>query len=380
MDAFLFEDLKRIIEKKGVCISLYMPMHRTGAEVREDPAKLRKLLKQAEQTLAHSGVRDLDIREFLSPVEELENDLFFWRAGNVGLAVFLAKDFFEKYRLPLEFKDLVIVNDRFHVNSLLPLFTGDGRFYVLACSQKMVRLFQGSRYAVSEIEISGMPHDIADVMQYEDTTQKERVYHNRPNIGEYKTASHSQVEEMNDVDHLHRFAQAIDKSIHPIFRNERTPLIFAGVERLHSIYREANTYPFLMEEGIFGNPDQFSEKEIHTQAWKIVEPFFRQEQSKAVERYMNNKNMGYTSNNLEEITIAASEGRVDTLFIDNSSHAWGVFDPLKRAIQIHDKEYPGNEDLLNLAAINTLRNKGAVYATPKENIPEKSIIAAIFRY
>jgi hypothetical protein len=380
MDAFQFEDLKRIMEKKGVCVSIYMPMHSTGAEVREDPAKLRKLLKQAENALAQSGIRDLDRAEFLATAQKLENDPLFWRSGNVGLALFISDGFFERYRFPLRFQDLVVVNNRFHVKPMLPLFSSEGRFYILAASQKMVRLFHGTRYSVSELEISGMVKNITDVLQYEDITTKERSFHNRPNVGDYKTGSHGQAEEMNDEDHLYRFAQAIDKSIHPIFRNEHAPLILAGVERFHPIYRQANTYPFLLPEGIFGNPDLLNEKDLHARAWEIAEPFFLEEQKKAAERYMNNRNTGLASRNLGENILAAAEGRVDTLFVDTTSECWGLFNPVTKEIAIHDKKNNGDEDLLDLAAINTLKNRGVVYAVPKEFIPEKSNIAAIYRF
>ena len=38
------------------------------------------------------------------------------------------------HRLPLAFETLVVVANRFHVKPLLPLFMGNGRFYVLAFS------------------------------------------------------------------------------------------------------------------------------------------------------------------------------------------------------------------------------------------------------
>jgi hypothetical protein len=47
---------------------------------------------------------------------------------------------------------LVIVSERFHVKPLLPLLSGDGRFYVLALSQNEIRLLQGTRYSVEQVD------------------------------------------------------------------------------------------------------------------------------------------------------------------------------------------------------------------------------------
>jgi len=48
----------------------------------------------------------------------------------------------------------VVVSDRFHLKPLLPLLTGDGRFYILALSQNQVRLLQGTRYSVRGLYLS----------------------------------------------------------------------------------------------------------------------------------------------------------------------------------------------------------------------------------
>jgi hypothetical protein len=45
-------------------------------------------------------------------------------------------------------------SDRFHLKPLLPLLTGDGRFYILALSQNQVRLLQGTRYSVRGLYLS----------------------------------------------------------------------------------------------------------------------------------------------------------------------------------------------------------------------------------
>lgn len=42
-------------------------------------------------------------------------------------------------------------------------------------------------------------------------------------------------------------------------------------------------------------------------------------------------------------------------------------------------EEPGDEDLLNAAAIQTLLNGGTVYAVEPEQVPDTAPLAAIFR-
>jgi hypothetical protein len=47
---------------------------------------------------------------------------------------------------------------------------------------------------------------------------------------------------------------------------------------------------------------------------------------------------------------------------------------------VHAKQEPGDGDLLNLAAILTLRHGGRVYLVPPEQLREGVDLAAVFRF
>lgn len=96
------------------------------------------------------------------------DDRPFWQHGSDGLAVFLARDLFRSYRLPIRFDELVAVSNRFHTKPLLPLLTGDGRFYVLALSQNDVRLFLCTKYSVSEVNLEGVPRSLEEALRYDE--------------------------------------------------------------------------------------------------------------------------------------------------------------------------------------------------------------------
>ena len=75
---------------------------------------------------------------------------------------------FQYFRFPHRFKELVVVADHFHIKSLLPLLSGDKRFYLLALSQNQARLFQGSGYSVAEIDLKGVPDSLAEAVGYDE--------------------------------------------------------------------------------------------------------------------------------------------------------------------------------------------------------------------
>jgi len=83
--------------------------------------------------------------------------------------MFLSPEVFRAYMLPYVFKELVIVADRFHIRPLLPLLSGDGRFYILALSQNKVRLLQGTHYSVNEVPLTDVPKNLAETLRDDDS-------------------------------------------------------------------------------------------------------------------------------------------------------------------------------------------------------------------
>ena len=77
---------------------------------------------------------------------------------------------------------------------------------------------------------------------------------------------------------------------------------------------------------------------------------------------------------------AAYYGRVESLFVAVDQEQWGSFDPATETLQIHEQGEPGDEDLLDLAATQTLLHGGAVYAVEQAQMPTGVPLAAVFRY
>jgi hypothetical protein len=49
-------------------------------------------------------------------------------------------------------------------------------------------------------------------------------------------------------------------------------------------------------------------------------------------------------------------------------------------VELREEEPGRTEDLLNVAAIHTILNRGTVYAVPPADMVEGAPVAAIFRY
>jgi hypothetical protein len=177
-----------------------------------------------------------------------------------------------------------------------------------------------------------------------------------------------------------RYFRQIDRGLHDILRQEQAPLVLAGVEYLLPIYREANTYAHLLEEGISGSPEGTKAEELGRRAWAILGPYFRQKQEKAAEQYRQFQSTRRTSKSVREIVPAAYHGRVETLFVAVGLQQWGTFDPESGKVRIHQRPKPRDQDLLDLAGVQVLLHGGSVYAVEPESVPDGPPIAALFRF
>jgi Bacterial archaeo-eukaryotic release factor family 3 len=375
------EELRSLVGKQnGHCISIYLPTPRAGAETRQDPIRLKDLLCEAEQRLLAQGLWGTKVHELLKPAQQLLDQECIWQRQSDGLALFLTHDFFRHYSLPLRFPKLAVVTNSFHLKPLLRYFTSDDQFYLLALSQNRVRVFQGSRYSLNEIFPKGMPVSLADGLREVETQKIFQFHASEPAGGIRSVVFHGQVGEVEvHKDRLRHFFRQIDACLHDLLRDEHAPLILAGAEYLHPIYRLVNTYPHRLIEGIHGDTEQIPLEQLHKQAWTIVQSHYRRARRDAEELYWELTGTGKTTIRVSEAVVAAEHGRIATLFVQVNVESWRSFDAERNTLTIHTDAQPGDEDLIELTALRTLATDGTVFAVPRDQMPDISPVAAIFR-
>jgi hypothetical protein len=397
MDTLSKDDLKTLMANEGEPqVSIFMPTHKV-ADLQQDPIRLKNLLEEAEERLIKGGMRSSVARDMLQPARDLLED---WAPSqsyyrSEGLAMFISSHFFRHYHVPLALEELVVVGDRFSVEPLLPLLSEAevGSFYVLALSLKDVRLLQATHRSVREVKLpKEMPRSLAEAMRYDDFEMQHNLYSGTPGWSGGVPGAGGEAGKAGAVffgqgvgsdvkkDNIVRYFRQVDHGLHAVLRRERAPLVLAGVGYLLPIYREANTYAQLVEDGIAGNPDDMRAEELRDQGWPIVLPLFEKAQHQAVDRYMQLVGTGQTCTEIEQIISAAYYGSVDTLFMATDAPLWGSFDPAANVAELHEVAQPGDEDLLNLAAVHTLLNHGTVYTLKPDRVPGGGAQAAVLRY
>jgi hypothetical protein len=382
MENFSISDLKVLLGKhEGMCgsVSIYMPTTRATDQMHQNEPMLKNLINQAEAKLVHMGVRQPEVKKYMQPLLSLPQNQEVWMHLQKGLAIFLAPDMFKYYTLPVDFDELVVVSDRFHIKPLIPILGGETRFFVLALSQKHVRLLKCSQNNFEEVKFVA-PTSLDEALRFDEEIRTDRIHSGGPNQGRRGIVTHGV--DWGDIakEKILGFFQQIDKGMQPELASETSPLIIAGVEYLHPIYRQANSYRYLMEDGLTGSPDMISNGELHKKALSIVETHLTEERKAALNEYGELTGKGHTSTSIEEIAASAYGGQVETLFVDGEKQVWGMFDPRTNKATVSTSSVPCDDDLMDFAAAHTLLHRGRVFVLKPEEMPEKSGVAAIYRH
>jgi hypothetical protein len=111
-----------------------------------------------------------------------------------------------------------------------------------------------------------------------------------------------------------------------------------------------------------------------------VEPVFKREREAGYARYRELAGTGQTTTDVSEAVTGAYHGRIDVLFVAVGVRVWGGVDVEEDRVYLHETPEPGDEDLLDLTAIQTLIKGGSVYAVAPEEVPDQAFLAAVLRY
>ncbi len=378
-------DLKALINSpKGLCVSIYLPTQRAGKEISQNPIRFKNLLRDAARQLRAGGMGENDVDRFLKSAQRLTESTKFWQHQSDGLAVFICPDDFKYYRLPHKFDELVVVTGRFHIKPLLSIFGSEGRYYILALSQKTVRLFQATHHGASEVDLGDVPRSLEEALKYELPEKQLQFRTEGPRRGGSRDAMFYGTGDSDpDVKNaILRYFQAVDKGVRDKLKEDLSPLVLAAVDFLIPIYRKASKYPGIVESSVKGNPDSISADELNEKAWEIIKPHFQKAREESAAKYRSLRDTGskLATNDLKDIVRAAYHGRVESLFVPVGVYKWGRFDPGDDGVHLHEKEKPGDQDLLDFAAVHCFLNKGAVFAVRPDSMPDETAIAAVFRY
>lgn len=389
MNELTKEQLQSLLESKAEpAISIYMPAERGGAEIQQNPTRFKNLLREAEDYLKDIGQNKQEAKKILQPAWDQLNDEVFWQLQSDGLATFAAPGVYSQFQVPLEFKEQVYIGSDFHVLPLLDMLAMNRRFYLLTFAKGGVKLYEGTRFSIEPVDVDDVPPNLAEALKWDDP-EDHLQYSPGPGAGvggkrpDPMFHGHSVGEDASrEKKDILRYAQEVDKALMEYLAGKEIPLVLAGVDYLLPIYREANSYPHILDGEVHGSPENWDLLTLHEKTWEIIEPHFLEEESRAAEVFQQEygRGTGRVTTDIAEIIPAAYNGQIAYLFLQEDESMWGTYNWQTSQIELHEEPLYENRDLLDLVAVQTIMNDGKVVRVKAQQLPTDEPVAALYRY
>ncbi|THH41947.1 baeRF3 domain-containing protein [Neolewinella litorea] len=366
-------------------VSIYIPTYRVGKE-EEDRIRYKNALQTATQKLEKRyDLAHAEAEAFLKQAHTLGDNPDFWKNQSEGLAVFVAKDRFEHYACPIDFEPMIYVSEEFYLRPLIPIVGEQNRFHFLALSKGAVKLYTGTEYSISEVDLQGLVPQNMDAALLQDDPENNL---SRAGGAEGGRGSNNQVyfgrggDPSNDVEDVKTYLDRVDKGISDYLCDDNAPLVLGGVEELIPIYQEANTYAHLYTEDFAaGNLEEDNPGLIHEKAWAAVANHFDAQKERDRKLYGDNQAADEASTDIQQIVPAAVNGRVAALWMDRNAYAYGEYTPENNGVKIMHDEDKNATELYNLAAVRAFQSGARVYNLDRDELPDDTEpLNAIFRY
>lgn len=364
------------------CLSLYQPTHRRPPERRQDPIRFRNLVKELEASLRQEYPA-VEAQLLMKPFEALARDDRFWEKTLDGLAVLAGPLLFRVFILPLPVAQLAVVANSFHTKPLRRFLQSVDRYQVLGLSLEAVRLFEGDRHGLAEVDlVPQVPRTITAALGDELTESHQTVASYGGVGGGSSPMHHGQGAKMDEVEiDTAKFFRAVDRAVlEHHSRPSGLPLILAALPEHHHLLHEVSQNPLLVDDGIRVNPDSVSIVELGELAWGVMEPRSLGRLAAASDEFERARSRNAGSDDLAQVAQAAALGKVASLLIEADREIAGQLDAATGRIAFAPLDDPRVDDLLDDLAELVLKMGGRVLVVPAERMPSTTGLAATYRY
>lgn len=373
------EELLKI--QTSPCISIYMQTSRRYPENVQDSLRFKNLVSKAESE-AMKSVGKRVIAPLIERLRSLQEDQNFWNHNLDGLAVFVSPDYFRVFKLQQTVNEQAYVSDVFFIKPLLRINQMNERFQVLVLTRTEVRLYEGNRYRLDEIEMDReVPKTITEALGSEITPPHMTVVsYGGVGQGSSMRHGHSSRKDEEEIDE-ERYFRAVDHAIAEHHsKPSGLPLILAALPQHQGIFRSLSHNPHLLEDGITADPRLLETDALREMACQVLEPHWQRKIDELLAQFEEAHSKSLGSDNPFYITEAALGGNVSALMLDEQRIYPGGIDAASGDISF-SMTSPGNEhDVFEDLAITVLGKGGEVLVLPSEKMPTASGVAAIFRH
>lgn len=294
----------------GRYASIYMPTHpaSTSTSIAADRIRFKNAIKQIRN---HPDYDKSELGRSLKILEELQEDIEFWKYQDLGLAVFFDGNDVRYLKLPFEVNEASYLTSHYVVSPLIIMDAVNTNFYVLDINFTEPRLFYGAQGGLTQVNQANMPGALD-----EEVGRAEYKKHLQHHSGS-DNAFHGHFPEDIVNDESRKYLKRIAEAVDTYLLDEHAPLLLAGTPNRLGNLRKELTYRHILPEHFEGSVERLNATELYDSAAKLIQSFFIEQTKEAVDR-LNSAAPQYVLQSASEITeIATSDtgNRIESLYL-----------------------------------------------------------------
>ena len=370
------QDLVELIGKEaGVCVSILMRTHESGRETTQNAIRFKNLISDAIKQVQD---KEPALREQLIKLAELEHDDRFWQHQGSGLAIFVCKDFQQRFKVNHDLQEAVYVGEQFLIRPLAGAACGTDTIRALALSWERARWFACDGHTAREIQNDSFPALKDDLIAESDAEAQLQFRTQGPQGGQGGRSQamfygHGKGEDTIQAErglYLTRVGKLVADAVY----NTQHKFVLVATDEVAGHFSSIRELE--IDRIVHMSPDSVDGEELRAKIVEASHALMTESGKDWQQRLGSALAANQGSSDIGEILREACSGRVGTLLVGDSHQLRGDFNRAEQKVAV---DVDGQTDLINLAVRETLQAGGNVARLPAASKSSESI-AAIYRY
>lgn len=379
-------EIKRLINEsknKNPKITIYLPINTTltSEHISADYIRIKNIKNEVIKKLQINH-QDTDfIQEFSQKIDEIMSDILSFHDLPQGLLMCISPGVAEIFRLPIETKEYVVIDEQFYLAPILGLISDYQDFYLLVLSLHDPKLYKGDAYGLypTSLKFDRSPDELLNIDEI-NTENVQAKSANGGGSGGYNGRGGEKDQANSD---RQKFWRMIDRRI--IKSDEqKLPLILAGVESEIAEFVSISSYPNILSSHLEGSYRTFKPNDLFPQVEQIIrQEIIEPEHQKIIAEYnrLSIKRSDLIVDNTQDITKASDQGMVDKLILAGLRFTADTIKEKSKPEYVLSFPSPSIAKKINLAALNAWHASAKVINLDMNQMPKiKTNMLAILRY
>lgn len=341
-------------------VSILAPTHRTAPSNKQDPIKVKNLVRKAIDRL-HGEFAKREVAAIVNNLQELVRKVD-WEHTLDGLALFASRTKSAAVSLPFRVKPRAVIDETFATRDLVYAYNRAVPYRVLLLSHT-VRLYDAWTTVLDERTAKPFP-----------------MVH-RGAGGASKLPGGPGVNRSAVRDDAHRkFFKTVDDAVEAVQKANPLPLIVAGVERNLAFYREVTRQSAAVVGMLAGNYDTTAPTALGKLVWPVFQTGATGRRTDALVQLDSAVGVNRHASGIDQVWRAAVSGKCKTLLVEKDfKYPADVSPDGDRLMPYTGKGAAAFDDAVDEAIERVMETGGEVFFYDPGTLDVHQRIAAVLR-